>query len=144
MTSVQNIITDSKRDKQFDHHKTALTLDLNKQKQTLKETRKARTKCYHRHDVGYKIKLQNSSKRKLKNAKPTRFIKTIQEHNKNRDGHKIHKTRQVVTRLNKTSDMNDKLHLSTYIKTIIGETNQHSNEKHIAKTYSSSITLNAD
>ena len=138
MRSIQNIITDSKRYSQIDHHKITLTLDLNKQKLSLRETRKTRTKCYHRHDVGYKAKIQNSNKRKLSNANATRSIKTIQELNKNRDRHKIHKIRQVLTRPNKTSDMNNKLYISMYnklyismyIKTITEETNQNSNEKH--------------
>ena len=138
MRSIQNIITDSKRYSQIDHHKTTITLDLNKQKLSLRETRKTRTKCYHRHDVGYKAKLENSNKRKLSNANATRSIKTIQELNKNRDRHKIHKIRQVLTRPNKTSDMNNKLYISMYnklyismyIKTITEETNQNSNEKH--------------
>ena len=37
--------------------------------------------------------------------------------------------------------MNNKLHVSKYIKTITGETNQQPNEKHTAKTYSANITL---
>ena len=41
----------------------------------------------------------------------------------------------------KTSDMNNKLFVSTYIKTISGETNQHRNEKHTAKTNSTNLTL---
>ena len=56
MRSIKNIITDSKRDKQIDHPKTALTVYSNKQKETLRNTRKTRTKSYHRHDVGYKKK----------------------------------------------------------------------------------------
>ena len=45
-------------------------------------------------------------------------------------------------RPNKTSDMNNKLHVSTFIKTITRETNQHPNEKHTAKKYSTNnITL---
>ena len=51
------------------------------------------------------------------------------------------KTRSVLTRPNKTSDMSNKLHVSTYIKTITRETNKHPNKKHIAKTYSTNITL---
>ena len=43
--------------------------------------------------------------------------------------------------IDKTSDMNNKLHVSTYIKTISEETNQHPNEKHKAKTNSTNITL---
>ena len=35
MRSIQNIITDSKRDKQIDHSKITLTLDSDKQKQNL-------------------------------------------------------------------------------------------------------------
>ena len=53
----------------------------------------------------------------------------------------MHKTRQVLTRPNKTSDMNNKLHVSTNIKTITGETNQHPSKKHTAKTYSTNVTL---
>ena len=49
MRSIQNIITDSKRNKEIDHPKTRHTLDSDKQKQIL---RKTRTKSYHRHDVG--------------------------------------------------------------------------------------------
>ena len=39
-------------------------------------------------------------------------------------------------RHDKKSDMNNELHVSSYIKTITGETDQHSNKKHAAKTYS--------
>ena len=53
----------------------------------------------------------------------------------------MHKIRQVLTRPNKTSDMNNKLQVSTYIKTVTGETNQHPNEKHTTKAYSTNITL---
>ena len=53
----------------------------------------------------------------------------------------MHKTEQVLTRPNKTSDMNNKLQVSTYIKTVTGETNQHPNEKHTTKAYSTNITL---
>ena len=53
----------------------------------------------------------------------------------------MHKTRQVLTRPSKASDKSYKLHVNTYIKTITGETNQHPNEKHTAKTYSTNITL---
>ena len=67
--------------------------------------------------------------------------KTIQEHNKNRYRYKMHKTRQVLKRPSKRSDMNNKLHVSTYIKTITGETKQHPNKTHAAKTYSLNITL---
>ena len=35
-----------------------------------------------------------------------------------------------VKEIHKRSDMNNKVHVSTYIKTIIEETNQHPNEKH--------------
>ena len=68
-----------------DHSKTTLTLDSDKQKQFLRKTLKTKTKSYHRHD---KTKLQN-----VNAAEPT---KTIQEHNKNRDRHKIYKTRHVL------------------------------------------------
>ena len=44
MRSIQNIITGSKRDKQIDHPKTTLTLDSDKQKQTLRKSLKTRTK----------------------------------------------------------------------------------------------------
>ena len=54
--------------------------------------------------------------------------KTIQVHNKNRDRHKMDKTKQVLTRPNKTSDMNNKLHVSTFIKTISREINRHPNK----------------
>ena len=37
--------------------------------------------------------------------------------------------------------MNNKLHVSTWIKTITGDANQHPNEKRRAKTYSTDITL---
>ena len=37
--------------------------------------------------------------------------------------------------------MHNKLHVSTYIKTITGETNQHPNKKRTTKTYSTNITL---
>ena len=87
------------------------------------------------------LKLQYSNKIKLQNANATRSTKTIQEHNKNRDRHKIHKTRQVLTKPNKTSDMNNRLHESTNIKTITGKTNRHLNEKDTAKTNSTNITL---
>ena len=60
MRSIQGIITNSKRNKQRDYPKTTLTLDSDKQKQTLRKTRKTRTKSYDRHDVGYKIELENS------------------------------------------------------------------------------------
>ena len=46
-----------------------------------------------------------------------------------------------MTRPSETSDMNNKLHVSTWIKTITGDTNQHPNEKHRVKTYSTNITL---
>ena len=46
MRSIQNIITDSKRDKQIDRPKTTLTLDSDKQKQTLRKTRKTRRESY--------------------------------------------------------------------------------------------------
>lgn len=59
MRSIQNIVMGSKRDKKIDHPKTILTLDLNKQKQTVRNTRKIRAKSYLRHDEGYKTKLQN-------------------------------------------------------------------------------------
>ena len=38
MESIQKIIKASKRDKQIDHPKTMLTLDSEKQKQTLRKT----------------------------------------------------------------------------------------------------------
>ena len=44
------------------------------------------------------------------------------------------KTSQILTRPNKTSDMNNELHVSTYIKTITEETNKRPNEKQTAKT----------
>ena len=44
MESIQRTIKASKRDKQTDHPKTMLTLDSEKQKQTLMKTRKTRTK----------------------------------------------------------------------------------------------------
>ena len=37
--------------------------------------------------------------------------------------------------------MNNELFVSTYIKAISGETNQHRNEKHTAKTNSTNLTL---
>ena len=37
--------------------------------------------------------------------------------------------------------MHNKLHVSTYTKTITGETNQHPNKKRTTKTYSTNITL---
>ena len=37
--------------------------------------------------------------------------------------------------------MNNKVHVSTYIKTITAESNEHPNGKHTAKTYSTYITL---
>ena len=47
------------------------------------------------HDVGYKNKTPKlQQNRKLQNANATRSTKTIQEHNKNRDRHKMHKARQ--------------------------------------------------
>ena len=57
MRSIQKIIMNSKRNKQIDHSKTTITLDSDKQKQTLRKARKTRTKSYHRHDVGQKTKL---------------------------------------------------------------------------------------
>ena len=42
MRSIQNIITDSKRDKQIHHPKATLTLNSINQKQTLRKTRKTR------------------------------------------------------------------------------------------------------
>ena len=69
MRSIQNIIWDSKRDKQIGHPKTPLTLDSDKQKQTLRKTRKTRTKSYYRHDLGYKAKLQNSKTLTKQNSK---------------------------------------------------------------------------
>ena len=59
--------------------------------------------------------------------------KTIHEHNRNIDRHKTHKTRQGLTIPNKTSDTNNILHVSTYIKTITGETNQNPNKNRTAK-----------
>ena len=120
MTSIQNIITDSKRSKQTDHPKTTLTLDSDKQKQTLRKTRKRRTKCYHKHTVGCKTKLQNSKTLTKQNSKTQtqQGPQKLSKNTKNRDRHKIHKTRQVLTRPNKTSDINSKLHVSTYIKNI--------------------------
>ena len=53
----------------------------------------------------------------------------------------MHKTRQVLTRPNKASDMNNKLYVSTSFETITGETNQDSNKKNAAKTYSTNMTL---
>ena len=53
----------------------------------------------------------------------------------------MHKTRQVLTKPNKTSDVKNKLHVSTYIKTITGETNQQPSEKHTVKTYCTNMTL---
>ena len=52
MGSIQYTITDSKRDKQIDHPKKILTLNPDKQKQTLKKAWKIRTKIYHTHEVG--------------------------------------------------------------------------------------------
>ena len=57
--------------------------------------------------------MQNTKQNfKTQNANAAVSTKTIQEHNKNRDRPKI------MTRPNKKSDMNNKLHISTYIKTI--------------------------
>ena len=53
----------------------------------------------------------------------------------------MHKIRQVLRRPNKTSDINNKLHVSTYIKTNTGETNQHLDEKDTGKTYRTNITM---
>ena len=53
----------------------------------------------------------------------------------------MHKTRQILTRPSKASDMNNKLHVSTYNETITRETNQHPNEKHTAKRYSSTTLI---
>ena len=82
----------------------------------------SRKEKYHRHGGRYKTKLENSQILTKQNSKTqtntTRSTKTMQELNKNRDRHKMHKTRQVLTRLNKTFDMKNKLHVSTYIKTI--------------------------
>ena len=94
MRSIQNIITDSKRDKQIYRPKTTLLILT---KKANFKTRKTRTKSYHSHDVEYKIKLQNFNKVNHQNANATSSTKTIQEHNKNRDRHKMHKTRQVST-----------------------------------------------
>ena len=38
-----------------------------------------------------------------------------------------------VEEIDKTSDMNNKLHVSTYIKTITEATDRHPNEKHTVK-----------
>ena len=113
-----------------DLSKTTLTLDSDKQKQFLRKTLKTKTKSYHRHD-----------KTELQNVNAAGSAKTIQEHSKNRDRLKIYKTRHVLKRPNKISDMHNKLHVSTYIKTISGETNQHPNEKRTTKTYRTNITL---
>ena len=93
--SIQNIITNSKRSKQTDHPKTTLTLDSDKQKQTLRKTRKRRTKCYHKHAVGCKTKLQNSKTLTKQNSKTQtqQGLQKLSKNTKNRDRHKIHKTR---------------------------------------------------
>ena len=46
-----------------------------------------------------------------------------------------------VKEIDETSDMNNQLHVSTYITTITKETDRHPNEKHTAKTCSTNITL---
>ena len=107
---------------------------------SLKDTNETITKAW-RKIQGKTQKLQNFNKTKLQNANAATSAKTIQEHNKNGDHTKSHKTRQLLKTPNKTSDMNKKLHVSTYIKTITGETNQHPNEKHTPKTYSTNIIL---
>ena len=46
-----------------------------------------------------------------------------------------------VDEIDKTSDMSNQLHVSTYIKTITEETDQHANEEHTTKTYGTNIAL---
>ena len=82
MRNIQNIITESKRDKQIDRLKTTLTLDLDKEKQTLRKTQKTRTRTNHRHDVGYKTKLQNSKTLTKQNSK-TQTQQVLQKLSKN-------------------------------------------------------------
>ena len=82
MRSIQNIITESKRDKQIDRLITTLTLDLDKEKQTLRKTQKTRTRTNHRHDVGYKTKLQNSKTLTKQNSK-TQTQQVLQKLSKN-------------------------------------------------------------
>ena len=114
MRSIQNLITDNKRNKEIGHSKTTLTLDSDKQKQILGKTRKTRTKSYHRHGVGYKTKLQNFKTLKRPNSK-TKTQQGQQKLSQNRDGHKTHKTKEVLTRPNKKSDMSNKLATCDYV-----------------------------
>ena len=72
------------------------TLDLDK-KTSFKENTENKNKASSQ--AGRRIrkktpKLQNSNKTKLQNANATRSTKTIQEHNKNRDRHEMHKLSQ--------------------------------------------------
>ena len=114
MRSIQNLITDNKRNKEIGHSKTTLTLDSDKQKQILGKTRKTRTKSYHRHGVGYKTKLQNFKTLKRPNSK-TKTQQGQQKLSQNRDRHKTHKTKEVLTRPNKKSDMSNKLATCDYV-----------------------------
>lgn len=114
MRSIQNIIMGSKRDKKIDHPKTILTLDLDEQKQTVRKTRKTRAKIYLRHGEGYKTKLQNFKTLKRPNSK-TKTQQGQQKLSQNRDGHKTHKTKEVLTRPNKKSDMSNKLATCDYV-----------------------------
>ena len=158
MGSFQNITTYSKRDRQIDHPKARLTFHSNEQKQTLKKARQKSTKSNHRHDIGHKKatksedkyadhdhqvlgKASTSNKTRHQDTNTTRSTKTTKTNVENRDRHNMHKTSQVSRRPDETSDMNNELHASTYIKNITGETEQHPNEKHTAKTYSTNITL---
>ena len=124
MRSIQNLITDNKRNKEIGLSNTTLTLDSDKQKQILGQTR---TKSYHRHGVRYKTKIQNfktlkrpNSKKKDQTPKKRPNSKTNtqqgqQKLSKNRDGHKTHKTKEVLTRPNKKSDMSNKLATCDYV-----------------------------
>ena len=76
---IQNLVQ-NKRDKQIENPKTALTLDSDKQKQTLRKTWKRGTKSYHRHNVEYKAKLQNSKTLAKQNSNAARSTQ-IQEYN---------------------------------------------------------------
>ena len=61
MSSIQTIITDGKSGKQIDLPKTTFTIDSDKQKKTLKKTKKTKATTCHRHDAQYKAKPQTSN-----------------------------------------------------------------------------------
>ena len=78
MESIQKIIKASKRDKQIDHPKTMLTLDSEKQKQTLRKTWKTRTKWLSQAWRRLQTKtpeLQNSNKTKTPKCKRNEVYK---------------------------------------------------------------------